>query len=70
MATINIPTATAAAFPSSSSPSGVNGAGVETLYSPDTGSTIFAGATLPYPNYSGGGGSVRPSTGQIYPRGL
>lgn len=73
MATINIPGASEVSFPPVGGLTPIGGADVETLDTPDTPATVSVSvnSVLPFPDYSGGGGGpTRPSTGQIYPRGL
>lgn len=73
MANISIPNAIAlTATVPITTPSAVNGAGTELI---EPGLAVTEVALLwsgyNFPDYSGGGGgSVRPTSGQVYPRGL
>lgn len=73
MANISVPNADPLTYPTVSAPSSGNGAGVEALEGGDTSTSVDVAAftVLAYPDYSGigGGGSVRPASGQVYPRG-
>lgn len=72
MATISIPNASALASPIATASTSGSGVTVETLESGNTSIDvdISSFSTLAYPNYSAaGGGSIRPTSGQVYPRG-
>lgn len=73
MAIINVPNAVEVLAPVVAAISSSSGAVEELLDPSDTSSDVLVGfnAVLAFPDYSGtGGGSIRPSTGQVYPRGF
>jgi hypothetical protein len=71
MASFSVPNAVVAAFPAVTKVVDTKVSTTPTV-SPDTGTSqvdISASSVMVYPSYSGGG-PIRPSTGQVYPRGL